>query len=297
MNKNWILIFYNLPSKPMSARVRYWRRFQKEGALPLKESVYLLPYSDDRYELCQWLVKEISTANGQMNFIITDSVETISSTAIIDMFKAQSDNLYKPISEKLSSVQEGAKINKLIKEYEDIKKTDFFCSELGRQIKEKLDNLTSKNVITITVKQRNKKDFQNKLWITRKRPFIDRLASGWLIKNFIDTKATFDFIDEKDELPSDAISFDMNEAEFTHIGSLCTFEALIKSFGIQDETANKIAKIIHQLDIKDDIYDQPEAFGLLALLRGLRSGEQDDHKLFQKGIEMFDLLYKGGLGE
>lgn len=281
----------------MSARVKYWRRFQKEGALPLKESVYLLPYNDDRYELCQWLVKEIGAANGQMNFIVTNSIETLSDATIIDMFKTQSDNLYKPILEKLDSIQDDTKIKKLAKEYEDVRKSDFFNSKLGQQAKEKFDLLTNKNVTTITVKLRSKKDFQNRLWITRKRPFIDRLASGWLIKNFIDTKATFGFMDEKDELPNNAVSFDMNEAEFTHIGSLCTFEVLIQSFEIQDKTVAKIAKIIHQLDIKDDAYEQPEAYGILAVLRGLRNNEQDDNRLFQKGAEVFNLLYKGGLGE
>lgn len=295
MNNKWILIFYNLPSKPMSARVKYWRRFQKEGALLLKDSVYLLPYSDDRYELCQWLVKEISIANGQMNFILTDTIETMSDKNIIDMFKAQSNSLYGAILEKLNSNQDLSKVNKLSKEYSDIKKTDFFGSELGKQIKEKLDLLSHNNVTSITVKKRSKKDFQNRLWITRKRPFVDRLASGWLIKNFIDAQAAFGFIDEKDALPNNAVSFDMNEAEFTHIGSLCTFEVLVQSFDIQDEVVKKIAKIIHQLDIKDDIYDTQEALGILAILRGIRKIEKDDNTLLKKGIEMFDILYKGGL--
>jgi hypothetical protein len=294
MNK-WILVFYSLPSKPMSARVRYWRRFQKEGALPLKESVYLLPYSDDRYELCQWLVKEISSANGQMNFVVTHDIETISDMAIIDMFKAQSDNVYKPILEKLDSIQYATKINKLTKEYEDVKKTDFFCSELGKQIKQKLETLINKDVTIITPKERDIKDFQNRVWVTRKRPFVDRLASGWLIKNFIDKNAKFAFVDEKEKLPKESVSFDMNDAEFTHIGSLCTFEVLMGSFKIEDETVKKMAKIIHQLDVKDDLYDLAEAHGILAILRGLRNSEKDDNTLLSRGIEVFDLLYKGGL--
>ena len=294
MNK-WILIFYNLPTKPMSARMKYWRRLQKEGALPLKDSVYILPYGEDSYELCQWLTKEISAANGQMNFAVIDRIETMPNATIIDMFKAQSDALYVGVSEKIETLKDASKLNKYTKEYGEIKKTDFFNSDLGNKVKSKLVSLQNNSVIHITLNKKSIQDFQNRLWVTRKRPFVDRLASAWLIKRFIDKNAKFGFFAETEQLPESSISFDMNEATFTHIGSLCTFEALAQSFDIQDEGVRAIAKIIHQLDIKDDLYDAPEAFGILAVLKGIRNAEQDDHKLLQKGIELFDAIYQGGL--
>jgi hypothetical protein len=135
--------------------------------------------------------------------------------------------------------------------------------------------------------------FQGKIWVTRKKPFIDRMASAWLIKRFIDRGATFDFIDEHnvDVADRNSIVFDMRGGEFTHVGDLCTFEVLVKSFGFKDRTLKKIAEIVHDLDTKDEKYKSAEARGLEDILIGIRKTAKDDRDALEKGMQVFEMLY------
>jgi hypothetical protein len=137
-------------------------------------------------------------------------------------------------------------------------------------------------------------DYQHKTWVTRKRPFVDRFASAWLIKKFIDKNASFDFIDEKDldNKNKNVIPFDIRGGRFTHAGNLCTFEVLMKSFGLKDRTMRKIAEIVHELDLKDDKFRAPEAKGIEDILSGIRKTAKDDHESLEKGISIFEMLYE-----
>jgi len=136
-------------------------------------------------------------------------------------------------------------------------------------------------------------DYQDKTWATRKKPFVDRFASAWLIKKFIDKNASFTFIDEKDleNMSKDVIPFDIRGGRFTHEGDLCTFEVLTKSFNLKDKTLRKIAEIVHELDMKDEKFRTPEAKGIEDILSGIRKTVKDDHEALRKGMTIFELLY------
>ena len=132
-------------------------------------------------------------------------------------------------------------------------------------------------------------EYQDKTWATRKRPFVDRFASAWLIKKFIDENASFVFIDENnlDKMDKDVIPFDIRGGRFTHAGDLCTFEVLMKSFSLKDKTLRKIAEIVHELDVKDDKFSNPEAKGIEDILSGIRKTAKDDNESLGKGIAIF----------
>ncbi|HWR72547.1 MAG TPA: chromate resistance protein ChrB domain-containing protein, partial [Nitrospirota bacterium] len=138
------------------------------------------------------------------------------------------------------------------------------------------------------------KDYQEKTWATRKNPFVDRMASAWLIRRFIDPKAVFTFIDERNigSLDAAAVPFDMRGAAFTHVGDLCTFEVLVKSFGIRDKTVKKIAEIVHDLDVKDDKYRRPETSGVEDILAGIRKTAKSDADGLERGMAAFEMLYQ-----
>ena len=173
-----------------------------------------------------------------------------------------------------------------------------FRSELEQRLKSiasEINGLTRTQVEISTVKivKRHTADFKGKTWVTRKRPFIDRIASAWLIRKFIDKKAIFGFIDENEikTLDKDAIIFDMVDGEFTHVGELCTFEVLLKSFGLKDKALVVIAEIVHQLDLQDGKYRNPTAEGLRDILNGIRKTVNDDHEAIEKGMSIFEMLY------
>ena len=320
---SWLLIFYSVPSKPVSNRMKIWRKLSKVGAIPLKGAVYILPYSEEHHELCQWLMSEVSAMGGEGDFVITNNFEMLKNTEITALFNTHREadyiNMEKRLNEfeiKVNSIKKGSKaknirtfkdrLNRHVKDFEDIKKIDFFSSKMGRRVENKLQSLrTEFKKITwtdmkkgdieqkISIPHRSREDYQRKTWVTRKKPFVDRMASAWLIKKFIDQEAVFQFINERERenVDKDSVTVDMRGGEITHIGDLCTFEVIVKSFGIKDKVIKKIAELVHELDMRDDKYSPPEAKGIEEILLGIRKTIPNDMDALEKGISVFEMLY------
>ena len=316
---SWLLFFYSLPSKPVRNRMTVWRKLLKAGALSFKGSVYILPYTEEHHELLTWLVSEVVSLKGEASFVRAEKIETIDNQQIISLFNQQRETDYQrilkdcdEIERKITSAKIGGDsqdkknithhIRKCQRDFEDIRKQDFFIStggpEVGRRLERTVETLnslsgteTKKHAITITPARLE--DYQHKTWATRKRPFVDRYASAWLIKKCVDGNASFAFIDEKDldTVANDVIPFDIRGGRFTHAGDLCTFEVLLKSFSLKDKTLKKIAEIVHELDLKDDKFRTPEAKGIEDILSGIRKTLKDDHEALEKGMSIFEMLF------
>jgi len=327
-NKNksragWLIFFYSVPSKPVNARMKIWRKLAKAGAVQFKGAVYVLPYNEENLELCQWLVSEVTSMKGEGAFVGVDKIETMNDKEIIELFNYQRKRDYSLIEKKMeelerktSSVRKGTEtqghkklldqFNKSLKEFEAVRKIDFFSSKTGTALKKKIEVLQkemqslskSGERQTQEVILRNTEDYQGKMWVTRKRPFVDRMASAWLIKKFIDKKAIFRFADENDigELDRDLVPYDVIGGTFTHIGDMCTFEVLIKSFGLKDKPLKKIAEMVHELDMKDEKYKNPEVKGIEDILMGIRKTVKDDMECLEKGMTVFEMLYASKVG-
>lgn len=306
-----------MPSKPDRNRLRIWRRLQKEGTLSLKDGVHLLPYSEDRYELFQWLSQEIKTLGGEMQFVTIEKIEMMNNKDVISLFHLQSEGAYSDIEEKINTIIDELSsldrpinieqehtyrqiLKKVIHDFEPLFAIDFFHSEKGKRLKKaiqhaqlKLESLLESKELAaqVIVPSLNIFDYQDKQWQTRTRPFVDRMASAWLIKKFIDTNAKFIFSNTIDISNDEIVTYDMDQANFTHIGDLCTFEVLKKAFNIQDNNLEVLEKIIHTLDLNDDKYITPEAEGIKLVLTGIRNNARNDHEILMKSDEIFDYLY------
>jgi hypothetical protein len=318
--QKWILFFYTVPSRPVSNRMKVWRKLIKAGAVQLKGTVYILPFHDEHYEFLQWLVSEIAAMKGEAAVVSIEKIDTMKDTEIIAHFNKQRVNDYQTtekalddLERRLSSIQKGAKaqnikgiseqFDKVLKTFEEVKRIDFFSSgegqALGGRISRLRDDLETLSGAEVTKKRpaaivtRKPEDYQGRTWITRKRPFIDRMASAWIIKRFIDGSAVFDFVDEKnlDAIGKGSVAFDVRGGEFTHSGDLCTFEMIIKSFGLKDRALKKMAEIVHDLDMKDEKYHAAEAKGLEDILSGIRKTAKDDTDTLEKGMAVFEMLY------
>ena len=316
---SWLLFFYSLPSKPVRNRMTVWRKLLKAGALSFKGSVYILPYTEEHHEFLTWLVSEVVSLKGEGSFVRVEKIETIDNQQIISLFNQQRETDYQrilkefdEIERKITSTRIGGasqdkknitnQIRKCQRDFEDIRKIDFFISkrglEVGRRLERIVETLNGLSGTGIekhsgTIAPARIEDYQHKTWATRKRPFVDRFASAWLIKKFIDKNASFAFIDEKDldNVAKDVIPFDIRGGRFTHAGDLCTFEVLMKSFSLKDKTLKKIAEIVHELDLKDDKFRTPEAKGIEDILSGIRKTVKDDHEALEKGMAIFEMLY------
>jgi hypothetical protein len=315
----WLLFFYSVPSKPVSSRMKVWRKLAKAGAIQFKGGVYILPYSDEQYEFFQWLVSEATSVKGDAAFVRVENIETMKESEIIDLFNQQREKDYgvlmknlEELERKVSSVRKGGgtqnnkklmdQMTRIGKEFEGIQAVDFFSSKAGENLKKNikalelgLKEISSAGVKEqkITLTQKRAEDYQNMTWVTRKKPFIDRMASAWLIRKFIDKNAVFRFIDEKgiDSLGKGVTVFDVRDGEFTHKGDMCTFEVIMKTFGFRDKVLKKIAEIVHELDVKDEKYSNAEAKGIEGILIGIRKTVTTDEEVLKKGMEVFEMLY------
>jgi len=316
--QGWLLFFYSVPSKPVNSRMKVWRKLMKSGAVQLKGSVYILPDNEEHREFLQWLVTEISGMKGEGAFASIEKIETMKDSEIIALFNEQRGADYRDIGKslddlerRLGSVQKGARVQnikviseqlvKLVREYDRIVAVDFYHPGEGKRLSEKIINLKSQIRALSGVEERKESPvltrdiakYQGKVWVTRKKPFIDRMASAWLIRKFIDSKAVFGFIDEKDidALDKKSAAFDIRGGEFTHSGDRCTFEGLIKAFGLKGKILRKMAEIVHDLDMRDDKYKAAEAKGLEDILSGIRKSAKDDSEALEKGMVVFEMLY------
>jgi hypothetical protein len=128
-------------------------------------------------------------------------------------------------------------------------------------------------------------------WVTRANVFVDRMASAWLIRRFIDPAARFRFVAERHYTPRhDELRFDMFEAEYTHVGEDCTFETLARRFALHDPALRALADVVHDIDCKDDRYGRAEAAGVAALLRGIVASVATDEDRLERGFVVFDDL-------
>jgi hypothetical protein len=318
---SWLLFFHSLPAKPAGVRAKIWRQLNRIGALKLKGGVYLLPASEEHRERLQWLITEVTALGGDGAFTESAVIEPLSNEEIIALFNAQNEERYRQLNEKFDEIgreiarvtgtetkkskQLHNRINKLERSLYSLKKTDFFAAPYGLELqrrlqilKQEVDRLSLKQSLgngqdCLTCPVQQKGNFREKTWVTRSNPFVDRMASAWLIKNYIDPRADFAFISEEGEQPDHegCITYDIHGGDFSHVDNLCTFEVLIQAFGLKDPGLKRMAELVHALDLHDQQGRHPETEGVEAILRGIRQTAADSHDALIKGIEVFAALH------
>jgi hypothetical protein len=251
----WIVFVHQLPAHPSNGRVKIWRRLQQVGAVAVKNAVHLLPNTTQSREDFEWLRTEVAALGGEANVFEASSISGIAERQLLARFR-----------------------------------------------KVKAEGLrTEKDINPMRITKRPKEDetahldtreYQHRTWVTRPRPGVDRFSSAWLIRRFIDPSARFAFAAAPDKVP-DAIPFDMYQSGgFRHEGDRCTFEVLQERFAVKEAAVRRIAEIVHDLDLKDDRYQSPDAPTIGKLVEGLRASIPDDVQLLGQGIALFEALYQ-----
>jgi hypothetical protein len=298
----WLLLLYSLPTRRSAERVSLWRQLKRLSAIPLKTSAYLLPDTPSHFERFQWLAQQVRQGRGDATVIRVTEVEGLTHEQIVQMFNdaraAEYDELIRHLTKLVErnkrKRQESldADLDKTAGWLEEIQKTDFFGCSRAHDAQMLLQRATG--LARTTVKSGPKlsaKRFTGKTWLTRPRPEIDRVASAWLIQRFIDPKARFVFSSNATKFPK-ALPFDMVDAEFSHHGDDCTFETLVKRFGIADKAVSKIAEMVHEADLEDGKFTYTECVGIDRVLKGWARLALSDEQLLEKGGECFDALYE-----
>jgi hypothetical protein len=309
-----LLFIHQLPSQPSNLRVTTWRRLQQLGAIPLKQAVYALPDTPDGREDFEWLKTEVKAAGGDAIVFAADHVDAWSNDALVEEFRRARQNRYDELARDVELAlkrasarrKEGTRspaLRRLLDIFRErlvsIEKVDLFGSA-GRDrvltVLRQLDNRISGTSRPPATGERDSSgkmaSFQARLWITRPRPGVDRMASAWLIRRFIDRQARFGFAADRESVPDRGVPFDMFGVEFSHQGDGCTFETLCSVFGIAEPALPRIAAIVHDLDLKDGKFGAPECSTVGAMIEGLQLAYQDDDALLEQGITMFDSLHR-----
>lgn len=304
----WLAFTYSLPSKGSSnPRVTAWRRLQRLGAVALPGGVYLLPEGADTAESFGWLAQEVRHAQGEALVLWVAAFEGMTEAEIVGRFhdarRQEYNELTGQITDLLAALPDALPpeerlaalegLGKLRKRHGEIAKRDFFKTPEGGTVAAKLaqlgTRLTEGGTPAEAVEPVNPADFSGRVWVTRPRPFVDRLASAWLIRRFIDAGAVVRY---RDVPEADEIGFDMPAARFNHVGNLCTFEVLVSAFGLDAPGLRPLGEIVHDLDLQDGLYARPEAAGLEAVMSGWRHLLLADKELEARGSALFEGLYQ-----
>lgn len=309
----WLLLIHQLPAKPAYARVKVWRRLQALGAVTVKNAVYALPANSDTREDFAWLAKEIRESEGEVIICEATLVEGLSDAELRALFDAARDEDYAKIAAEAREVggrltneppdnalaEIASQTTRLRKQLDAIVAIDFFGAN-GRITAEGLVS-----GIEAALKQEDEAmsdsksavpppgPLKERVWVTRQGVQVDRIASAWLIRRFIDPEARFKFVPGTGYKPlQDELRFDMFEGEFTHRGDRCTFEVLVAHSGIVDPALAAIGEIVHDIDLKDDKYGREETGGLRSLIAGITTVSADDEQRISRGSAVFDDLYQ-----
>jgi hypothetical protein len=229
------------------------------------------------------------------------SIDNLSERQLVKNFREARAREYRDIIKeltKLSSPSQHKRLRshakRLRSRFQEIAAVDFFHSPLQNHVEKLLKRAemdANRNSTAPTQGKLRVRDYQQKLWVTRHRPGVDRSGSAWLIRRFIDPKARFDFADEA-HVPPQGIAYDMYHGGFGHRADDCTFETLVKEFRIRNRKVDIIAEIIHDADILDEKFGRQEGFGINEVLKGWSRRNISDRELLERGVELFEGLYE-----
>ena len=312
--ERWLLLLHQLPAKPAYLRVKVWRRLQALGAVPVKNAVHVLPATAEAQEDFAWLRREIIEGSGEAMVCEARFVDGLSDREIQELFRQARDADYHALADEARALAAGLEaaassehrveahrqLARLRTRLGQIVAIDFFGAS-GREVVDGLlggleDELTAAEAALAPPAAASDR-LEDRVWVTRQGVYVDRIASAWLIRRFIDPGATFKFVPAKGYAPRPGeLRFDMFEAEFTHQGDRCTFEVLLGELPVEradqgEPALQVIAEIVHDIDLKDGKFGHPETDGIRTMIAALCAACDDDAERLRRGAALLDDLY------
>src|SRR3989449_6713681 len=308
----WLTLLTTLPPKPTRHRVGVWRKLQRMGAVRLRGAGWMRPEPPETTELFQWLVQEIQSSRGEATLLRVDRIETMTDDEIASLFHKVRGVEYQAAVQGCRDIlrhldryqtnhrgaipQLRSRLDGLKRELDRVQSIDYLKAPAGERARS-LWETTAKRLRAAETRpratsgrHRTSLPPRGSTWVTRPRPHIDRIASGWLIKRFCDPEAKFAFADAADAARK-GIPFDVLGADFGHHGEDCTFETLVRRFGVKDRRVRVIAEIVHEADLHDAKFTRNEATGVDLAINSLVEAMPDDHELLERGMAIFEGLH------
>jgi hypothetical protein len=307
--RGFYLLIHQLPPKPAYLRAKIGTRLARAGGVALKNSVYVLPERDDCLEDLQWIAQEARDGGGEAYVCRAEFLAGVSDDALRERFRGQASSAYETLKAEVAGAlselrrrggaagEDTAALRlRFRKRLVEIAKIDFFGAAAREEAQTLIDALEARARAgerkEAPAPGARRADLVGRVWVTRRDVHVDRLASAWLIRRFVDPGARFRFVEAGRGRPgAGEIGFDMVGGEFSHEGDRCTFETLMLRLGIGDPALTPIAEIVHDIDLKDAKYGRPETPGVERLIDGLIAREADDQARLSSGFALLEGLY------
>lgn len=306
----WLMLVSSLPGQTQTARMRIWRALKAAGAGALRDGVYVLPHTIDARPVFQERTRDVIASGGSAQIIAFDAQDRVQQQSLIALFDRGADfaALFKHLGTwraGLKQREEAASRRELATLRRDaaaLAEIDFFPGPSQRQMESALAEAEAAlnarfspdepHAARGDLPRCDPAKFRGRAWATREHMWVDRVASAWLIRRFIDRKAKFLWLKKPKDCPKTAIGFDFDGAQFTHIGARVTFEVLTTVFGLDhDHAIARLGALVHYLDVGG--IPMPEAAGFVAIMTGARARQTGDDKLLQSMSVVLDALHAG----
>jgi hypothetical protein len=309
----WYLLIHQLPPKPLYLRAKIRQRLERVGAIPLKNSVYVLPCTEDGLEDLQWIAQEAASGGGEAWVCEADFTFGLENEELVDRFRRARTTDFEALAGEIRTALRAAgpwrrkgqlpedltaRVARFKKRLEELAGIDFFNTPARHEAEMTLRSLEER----IGPPRRSEPSAEARIardrlvgrtWVTRTGVQVDRIASAWLIRRFIDSEARFRFVPPGTrEFAPDELRFDMVGGDYTHEGDRCTFETLLARFGMTDPALSQIAKVVHDIDIKDGKYGRADAPGVQQLILGLVLAHPEDEARLDRGFALLDDLHR-----
>jgi hypothetical protein len=303
----WLVFSYSLPSKAQSSpRVALWRRLRRLGAITLTGGIHVLPAREEDVEAFQWLAEEVQQAKGEAVVMRVEQFEGLTDADLIERFRRARAQDYAAVEAQASVLEERLRarlkpeerarlrerLERLRRQHAEVARIDFFDAPEGSLVAAHLARfaqaLAAGEASSTVVAPAAIQAYRDRRWVTRPRPYVDRLACIWLIRRFINPSAVIRYANTPE---ADEVAFDMRNGAFSHQGNLCTFETMVAAFGIEEPSLRLMGEIVHEIDLRDGRYVHPETAVIDAVLKGWLLMGFSDHELEAHGVALFEGLY------
>ena len=306
--QHWLLLVLSLPTQSSTARMRIWRALKALGCAALRDGAYLLPFGSERQGALQELAEQCMREGGSAWVMSVVPATAVDAAQYASLFDRGDDYavLMKAWKESASSladlgVAELTRLQrKLRRDYDALRAIDFFPGDgsteaeaAWTEFSHRLERMRSPDEPQDSegrIPRLDPSAYRGRLWATRRKLWVDRAASAWLIRRFIDPEARFQWLARPSDCPRRALGFDFDGAAFTHVGERVTFETLMAGFGLEEDPALiRMGAMVHSLDIGGE--PVPEGSGFEAMLAGARERLPDDDALMAEISGVLDSLY------
>jgi hypothetical protein len=302
----WLILVHRIPPRPLYLRAKMRQRLADAGAVAVKNAVYLLPRGAEALEDLQWIAQEIEAGGGDAHLFEGDFVEGVAKDAAVAQFREARNADYDALAAEAHAAMKAARSAaavaelaaghaRLLRRFEEIRRIDFFDAERRTEAEEALAAIEArlqKDRKEETRMLKANAELRGRTWVTRPGVKIDRMASAWFIRRFVDPKARFRFADPSTPKKEGELRFDMLGGDFTHEQDRCTFETLVGRIGLPDKGVRAIAEIVHDLDLKDGKFARAETAGVRMMLDGLMARTENDDERIERALVLFDDLHE-----